>query len=230
MTNVALISRWINQCRGVRETQILAALLAGIATALIAGCQKPEHELCTSTGEPSELWSKYDLPKVEGAELCSEYEAENGHGVTFIHHHDREHSYTDYSDPYEEGFTERGWRTAKVTSSKSDWGPGAGGRISSGHLVPEARHQQFGPVSVFHYQIRLSRRPAVASGFSSVTIMFTRRRSSSARVFLAREFSAGESCDRQVEISFDLSDFLYGLVNGRHAFSGSAADPSTYSL
>lgn len=122
MKNVALITRRSYQCRTTRKTWIWATVMAALVTVLIAGCQKLQYEHCTSKGEPSEFWSKYDLPTVDGAELCSEYKGEKGRAITFIHYHDKEHSYADYSEPYEHGFTETGWKTAKVVSSKSAWG------------------------------------------------------------------------------------------------------------
>src|SRR5687767_4300184 len=122
MKNFELVTRHRRSSRRIRDGWLWAALITAITTAFMSGCQKLEYEHCTSKGNPSEFWSRYDLPKVEGAELCSEDDLEKGRGITFVHYHDAEQSYTDYSNPYEDGFAETGWKTAKVTSSKAAWG------------------------------------------------------------------------------------------------------------
>ncbi|HVF46991.1 MAG TPA: hypothetical protein VNA17_05435 [Pyrinomonadaceae bacterium] len=122
MKNVELVIRYTRRSRRIRQSRVWAALITAITTAFLSGCQKLEYDHCTSKEKPSEFWSRYDLPKVEGAELCSENDLDESRGLTFVHYHDAEQSYTDYSDPYEDGFAETGWKTAKVTSSKSAWG------------------------------------------------------------------------------------------------------------
>lgn len=104
-----------------RRVTILLVILLGTAF-LMSGCQsiskKLDYENCTTKGEPSQFWAKYNLPKVKGAQLCSDYAVKKGRAISFIHYHEGDKNLTDFSKPYEDEFKKNGWEIEDYTSLK----------------------------------------------------------------------------------------------------------------
>ena len=87
---------------------------------LMSGCQsvmkKLDYEHCPTKGEPSQFWAKYNLPKVKGAILCSDYAVERSRAISFIHYHEGDKVLTDFSSPYEDEFKKYGWKIENYKS------------------------------------------------------------------------------------------------------------------
>jgi hypothetical protein len=83
-----------------------------------------KYKYCSKTGEPSQFWVKYNLPKVTGAELCSEYTPTKGKAnIVFLHYHQGKQDFPDFYFPYREEFTKNDWKIEKeVTGKDLSWG------------------------------------------------------------------------------------------------------------
>jgi hypothetical protein len=99
----------------------LLVILSGTVF-LISGCQKSNYEYCTPNVKPDQFWAKYNLPKVEGAILCSDYMSAKNHVISFIHYHEGEKKLTDFSDSYEDEFKKNGWKIEDYKSMKYSLG------------------------------------------------------------------------------------------------------------
>ncbi|CAN5256342.1 hypothetical protein BH20ACI1_BH20ACI1_04120 [soil metagenome] len=106
--------------RNWKSGRVITLCVILLATVfLMFGCQsqKLDFEHCTPNVKPDQFWAKYDLPKVEGAQLCSDYAVAEGRGISFIHYHEGEKNIADFLRLYEDEFTKKGWKLEEIKST-----------------------------------------------------------------------------------------------------------------
>jgi len=94
------------------------AVTAILANALLISCgaaQKKDYEHCTAkTSTPAAFWAKYNIPTVDGAQLCSDNGGGDNADLTTIYYNEAGKTENELFNIYASGFKQNGWEIAKL--------------------------------------------------------------------------------------------------------------------